>query len=121
MIKKISTEEIYKNPYFTYFKDEFELEDGKKGQYFYCVTLGGAMIIPVLEDGRLALVRQHRYLADKHSIEFPCGGVDGDESAHQTAGRELLDRVVNILGDVAKIDKMVSQEGRRMSIILSPR
>ena len=45
----------------------------------------------------------------------------GREMSRKEAGRELLDRVVNILEDVAKIDKMVSQEGRRMSIILSPR
>ena len=45
----------------------------------------------------------------------------GREMARKEAGRELLDRVVSILEDVAKIDKGASLEGRRMSIILSPR
>ena len=45
----------------------------------------------------------------------------GREMARQEAGMDLLKRVSDILEDVAKIDKEVSMEGRRMSIILSPR
>ena len=45
----------------------------------------------------------------------------GREMARKEAGRDLLVRVTNILEDVAKIDKEASLEGRRMSMILSPR
>ena len=45
----------------------------------------------------------------------------GREMARKEAGMDLLKRVTNILEDVAKIDKEASMEGRRMSIILSPR
>ena len=45
----------------------------------------------------------------------------GREMSRKEAGKDLLERVVNILEDVAKIDKGASFEGRRMSIILSPR
>ena len=45
----------------------------------------------------------------------------GREMARKEAGMDLLMRVTNILEDVAKIDKEASMEGRRMSIILSPR
>ena len=45
----------------------------------------------------------------------------GREMARKEAGIELLKRVTNILEDIAKIDKDASMEGRRMSIILSPR
>ena len=45
----------------------------------------------------------------------------GREMSRKEAGRELLDRVVTILEDVASVDKDASLEGRRMSIILSPR
>ena len=45
----------------------------------------------------------------------------GREMARKEAGMELLKRVVKILDDVAKIDKEASMEGRRMSMILSPR
>ena len=45
----------------------------------------------------------------------------GREMARIEAGTALLKRVTVILEDVAKIDKEASMEGRRMSIILSPR
>jgi translation initiation factor IF-3 len=45
----------------------------------------------------------------------------GREMARKEAGMELLKRVTSILEDVAKIDKDASMEGRRMSIVLSPR
>ena len=45
----------------------------------------------------------------------------GREMSRKQAGRDLLVRITNILEDVAKIDKEASLEGRRMSMILSPR
>ena len=45
----------------------------------------------------------------------------GREMSRQKAGIDLLKRVTEILEDVAKIDKEANMEGRRMSIILSPR
>jgi translation initiation factor IF-3 len=45
----------------------------------------------------------------------------GREMSRKEAGMALLKRVTDILEDVAKIDKSASMEGRRMSIILSPR
>ena len=45
----------------------------------------------------------------------------GREMARKEAGRELLKRVVKILEEIAIVDKGASLEGRRMSIILSPR
>ena len=45
----------------------------------------------------------------------------GREMSRQEAGRNLLKRVTDILEDVAKIDKEATMEGRRMSMILSPR
>ncbi len=45
----------------------------------------------------------------------------GREMARKEAGLELLERVKDILDEVAKIDKSATLEGRRMSMILSPK
>ena len=45
----------------------------------------------------------------------------GREMTRKEAGAELLQRVVNILSEIAEVDKESSLEGRRMSIILRPR
>ncbi len=45
----------------------------------------------------------------------------GREMARQQSGVDLLNRVVQILEDIGEIDKKADLEGRRMSIILSPK
>ena len=45
----------------------------------------------------------------------------GREMARQDMGIETLNRVVEILDDFAEIDKQANLEGRRLSLILSPK
>jgi translation initiation factor IF-3 len=44
----------------------------------------------------------------------------GREITHQEIGRELLERFVVDLADVAKVDAPIKMEGRSMVVILSP-
>lgn len=45
----------------------------------------------------------------------------GREMARQDMGVDTLNRVVTILDDFAEIDKQANMEGRRLSLILSPK
>ena len=45
----------------------------------------------------------------------------GREMARQDMGVDTLNRVVEILDDFAEIDKQANMEGRRLSLILSPK
>ncbi len=90
-MKKISTEVVHKNPWWEYKCDKVIRADGSEGEYCYTETPGNVIIVPVLDDGRLVLVRQYRYLAEKNSIEFPGGGIGKDESPADSAKRELLE------------------------------
>ncbi|MFA7653751.1 MAG: NUDIX hydrolase [Candidatus Magasanikbacteria bacterium] len=89
--KTLSSEVIHQNPWSVYKHDTYELTDGSAGDYYYLETPGNAMVVPVLDDGRLLLVVQHRYLYSKQSVEFPCGGMKIEESPQITAERELLE------------------------------
>lgn len=90
-IKKISSEVVHKNPWWEYKRDQFVLPSGKKLDYYFGETRGNVIIIPVLDDGRLVLVRQYRYLDEKNSVEFPGGGINKDESPTDAANREFLE------------------------------
>jgi ADP-ribose pyrophosphatase len=87
--KKISEAILFKNPWWVYKKDETLLPHGKKGEYHYVYTNGASMVVPVMADGRIVLVNQYRYLNDRESWEFPCGGVKDGHSYEQTAIQEL--------------------------------
>jgi len=89
--KTLSSKILDKNPFNEYKKDEFETEKGKKGEYYYIETNGFSLVMPITDDGRLVLVSQYRYLKDKLSIEFPCGGIAQKETSTEAAKRELVE------------------------------
>lgn len=44
----------------------------------------------------------------------------GREIAHPVIGRELLEKVLGVLGDEVKVERTIAMEGRNMTVILSP-
>jgi ADP-ribose pyrophosphatase len=84
----------YENRRVTVFDDEVRRPDGQPGTYFrvrYKNGTSGAVIVPVLPDGRLLLLQIHRYAFDDASIEFPRGSARANETPEETAARELTE------------------------------
>jgi 8-oxo-dGTP pyrophosphatase MutT (NUDIX family) len=89
--KTLSTAILFKNPWWAYQKDDALLPNGKRGEYHSVRTNGSSLVIPVLPDGRIIVVNQYRYLCDRESIEFPCGGVKEGATYDETAVHELAE------------------------------
>ncbi|MGA9120940.1 MAG: NUDIX hydrolase [Bacteroidota bacterium] len=81
--------ERFKNPWWTYRLNTFQLPGGQLGEYHFVHTNGSSLVIPRLPDGRLVLVNQFRYLAERESVEFPCGSVKDGSTYEETARHEL--------------------------------
>lgn len=83
----------YENRRVSVFDDLVRRPDGQLDTYFrvrYKNGTSGAVMVPELPDGRLLLIRIHRYAFDDDSLEFPRGGARADEAPEDTAARELL-------------------------------
>mgnify|MGYP001160652464 FL=1 len=102
-LKKISEETLHQNPWWTYKHDKYQLPNGQIGDYYYGETEGSVIMIPILNDGRIVLTLQHRYLMDKQSIEFPCGAINQGESSLNASMRELKEET----GCLADIDNFI--------------
>ena len=87
--KKIRQSFELKNPWWTYRKDDVLLPNGKNGEYHFVHVNGSSMVIPLMDDGRILMVNQYRYLASKESLEFPCGSVKDGSSYDEAAVLEL--------------------------------
>lgn len=72
-------------------RDRVRLPDGREALREYILHPGAAIILPVLDDGRVVLVRQFRYPVGRETLEFPAGKIDAGESTRTTAERELLE------------------------------
>lgn len=86
--QKISEEIMHQNPWWVYKHDVYKCDE-KQCDYYYGETNGGVAVVPILDDGRIVLVRQYRYLRDRHGVEFVGGAIRLGETALQSAMREL--------------------------------
>ncbi len=80
-----------RNPWWSYRKDEFEMESGRRGEYHGVHSLGSSMVVPLDPAGRILMVRQYRFLNDRESLEFPCGSVKEGSDYDATAALELAE------------------------------
>jgi 8-oxo-dGTP pyrophosphatase MutT (NUDIX family) len=83
---------VYDNPWIRVTDCAVTRPDGKPGQYgvvhFKHLAVG---ILPLLDDGRVPLVGQHRFPHDAYSWELPEGGGKLAEDPLEAAKRELLE------------------------------
>jgi ADP-ribose pyrophosphatase len=70
-------------------RDDVRLPDGSTATREFIQHGGAVAVVPMLGDGRLALVRQYRYPLGKVLLEFPAGKLDAGETTLQCAMREL--------------------------------
>jgi ADP-ribose pyrophosphatase len=65
--------------------------DGTAHVYDVIVHPGAAVILPVLDDGRLVLIQNQRIAVGQELIELPAGTLDPGETHAQCAARELTE------------------------------
>lgn len=71
------------------YKDHM-LIDGRKAVWDYIQHNSAAAVVPVLENGKILLVRQYRNALNRYTLELPAGKVDSkDEPRRICAFREL--------------------------------
>lgn len=107
-----------------YGKYQYELskkeKESKKKQH--TITVKEIRMRPKTDNHDLEtkLRQARKFFEQKNKVKFSLI-FKGRELAYQDSGREMLDRVVETLEDVAKADGPVKMEGRRMVLIMSSR
>ena len=109
--KKLSESVVFKNPWWTYKRDAFELPSGKAGEYHYVHTNGSSMVLPIMEDGTILLVNQYRYLLNRESLEFPCGSVKEGFTHDETARHELVEETGYSAGSLEHLSSIYTTPG----------
>ena len=73
--------------------DEVQEPEGVRATREVVRHRGSVSALPVLDDGRVVLVRQYRYAVDQKVWEIPAGRLDAGETPAEGAGRELEEEV----------------------------
>ena len=88
--KRLSRDLVQKGAIIDYYQDTVRVPNGNIVKWDFIGHKGAAAVVPVMEDGKILMVRQYRNALDRYTIEIPAGGLNGaDEPTKTAAAREL--------------------------------
>ena len=87
--RRLSSQRLYSGHVLDLDVDEVEEPGGVRARREVVRHRGSVALLPVHDDGRVALIRQYRYAVDQELWELPAGRIDAGETPEQAARREL--------------------------------
>jgi ADP-ribose pyrophosphatase len=109
--KLTKTKILFKGKVFDLKVDEIEYNSGNKGIREIAVHPGGAVVVPITNEGKLLMVTQFRYPFQTTLLEFPAGKLDIDEDPLDCAVRELEEETGYKAAKVNEIGKIYTAPG----------
>ena len=92
--------------------DEIEYNGtGMKAMRQVAVHPGGAVVVPVLSNGKIVLISQYRYPHKKTILELPAGKLEIGEDPQVCATRELTEETGYSSNKVSKLGKIFTTPG----------
>ena len=90
---KLSSKNVFQGRLLDVRKDEVELPNGKTSTREWINHPGAVCCVPILPDGKIALIKQYRYPVQSEMIELPAGKLDPNEEPEECAIRELQEEI----------------------------
>lgn len=88
-LKRLKRDVLYRGKVFDLIVDEVEYPSGKRGVREIAHHPGGAVVVPLMDDGNVMMVQQLRYPFGKRILELPAGKLSPGEDPAEAARREL--------------------------------
>src|SRR5688500_9142755 len=106
----LTSSTIYSGRIFDVRSDQFR-EGEKEYSREIVVHKGGAVIVPVFDDGTVALVRQFRHAIGDYLLEIPAGMLDDGEDPMAGAVRELEEEIGVRAAHIQKLTELYPSPG----------
>jgi ADP-ribose diphosphatase len=117
MEKTLTSKLLHKGRHFNFKTDEIQLPSGKTTTRDIVDHPGAVAIVPILDDGRILLVKQYRYTTGKELLEIPAGTLEKGEAPDTCARRELKEETGYTAGSMKKILAMYMAPGYSNEVI----
>lgn len=89
---------------------------------------GAVLVVPILDDGRIVLIREYACGTERYELGLPKGRIDGDEPVLEAANRELMEEAgysaanLTLLREVTSAPAYSAQHTHIvLATVLSPR
>ena len=110
--RRIGGERIYDGKILTLDRDRVRLPDGSESVREVVRHPGAVVMLPVHQDGSVALVRQHRYPTGEVLLELPAGKLDvPGEPPEECARRELAEETGLAAGRLEPLGSFFTSPG----------
>lgn len=110
-LKQLRRDVLYRGKVFDLIVDQVQYPSGATGIREVARHPGGAVVVPLLGDGRVVLVRQLRYPFGRHLLELPAGKLGPGEDPAVAAGRELTEETGWVAGSLEKLTSIYTSPG----------
>ncbi|MBL1213559.1 MAG: NUDIX hydrolase [Ignavibacteriae bacterium] len=103
---------IFKGKVFDLQVDIIEYNDtGNKAIREVAIHPGGAVVLPILDNGKIIVVKQYRYPFDRFLFELPAGKLEKDEDPAYCAKRELTEETGYSASEIIKMGSIFTTPG----------
>jgi ADP-ribose pyrophosphatase len=109
--KFINSKQVFNGNLLKVYSDEVELPNGHKAGREIIRHPGAVAIVPILNDGRIVMVRQYRYPIADTLLEIPAGKLDPGEKPTDCAVRELSEETGYVAHTLKKLTAIVTTPG----------
>jgi ADP-ribose diphosphatase len=107
----LSSEVVYRGRAVTIRKVAVEMPTGRRSSRVMVEHPGSVAVVPLLDDGRIVLIRQFRLAAGGVIWEIPAGHIEHDEEPEACARRELEEETGYRAGKAERLFEAYSSPG----------
>lgn len=89
-MRRVKRVRMYQGAIVDVYRDYMQFSNGNTEEWDYIHHRGAAAVIPVMDDGRIIMVRQYRNALERFTLEIPAGALEeSDEQGKTCSAREL--------------------------------
>ena len=107
----LKSEIVFSGKVFNTKVDQIEYTSGNRSVREVAEHPGGAVVVPVTDDGKIIMVTQHRFPVDKVLLELPAGKLGKNENPLHCAVRELEEETGHKSDNVKEIGSIYTTPG----------
>lgn len=107
----LESNQVFDGKLLKVYSDTVLLPNGDKSTREWIKHPGAVAVVPILDDGKIAMVKQYRYPMGKITLEIPAGKLDADESPEHCVMRELKEETGYTTCDIKKLTAIATTVG----------